>query len=131
MTRKAGQTVSTSNNLCSTKSTFSLTMRLLKIIITIIGFFGMYIHIDKSYTYWKIGDCHTMFETVKSTGISLLPELLLFTILITFFNFMVERKLEKRKQSKEFFWLFILLFTLFTVIIIYHAYNAYDKFNCN
>lgn len=106
-------------------------MRFLKIIISIIGFFGFYIHIERSFNFWKIADCQSMFETVKSTGISLLPELLLFIIVITIFNFIIERKIEKRKQSKEFFWLFILQFTLLVAAIIYHAFKAYDKFNCN
>jgi hypothetical protein len=115
----------------ASQSTFSSTMRFLKIIISIIGFFGFYIHIERSFYFWKIPDCKTMFETVKSTGISLLPELLLFIIAITIFNFIIERKLEKRKQSKEFFWLFILQFTLLVGAIIYHAFKAYDKFKCN
>jgi hypothetical protein len=106
-------------------------MRFLKIIINIIGVFAMYIHIDMSYAYWKVGDCHFMFETVKRTGISLLPEFLLFIISITFFNFIAERKLEKRKQSKEFVWLLILQFAVLLTVTLYHAYKAYYKFNCN
>ncbi|MFN7045489.1 MAG: hypothetical protein ACK4M1_09855 [Flavobacterium sp.] len=106
-------------------------MRFLKIIINIIATFGMYIHIDMCYTYWKIGDCHKMFEIVKNTGISLLPETIIFIISITFLNFIIERKLEKRKNSKEFIWLFILQFITVSLIIIYNAYKAYISWVCN
>ena len=106
-------------------------MRFLKIIINIIAIFGMYIHIDMCYTYWKIGDCHKMFEIVKNTGISLLPETIIFTISITFFNYIIESKFEKRKNSKEFIWLFIIQFISVSMIIIIKAYKAYISWVCN
>jgi|GEM_PF-1867961 hypothetical protein len=106
-------------------------MRFLKIIINIVAIFGMYIHIDMCYTYWKIGDCHKMFEIVKNTGISLLPETIIFIISITFFNYIIESKFEKLKNSKEFIWLCILQFILVLMIIIFKAYKAYISWVCN
>ncbi len=105
-------------------------MKILKIVINIIGFLGMLVHIKLSSTLFKVGNCHTIFQTVKNIAISLIPECILFLILITLFNLLFEHTIQKHGKSKEFILLFAVQLSFLSFSILYYANKTYLKFSC-
>jgi uncharacterized membrane protein (DUF373 family) len=54
--------------------------------------------------------------------------LILFNIIITFINYVFERKIEKRKTSYEFTWLLLIHTIILILAIAYYSNDFYKQF---
>jgi hypothetical protein len=103
-----------------------IIFRLVKFALNGIGLYIMsFVSSIVTTIVYRYPDC----EFVRIKMLENIGEALLIYVpyvgIMTGINFLIERKIEKRPQSKEFVWLFYISLLVLTIALTYNSYNLY------
>lgn len=73
----------------------------------------------------RFPDCENVMKLIWNIIAEIIQIMLVYLVVITGINYIVERKVEKKQFSKEFLLIFFINFLLIMLVVIYYSYDFF------
>jgi hypothetical protein len=112
--------------IVSMMETLKVVSRILKYIVNVVGlYFAIIIALLQTTLVYRYPDCEVVRIKISENVGELLLYYIPYVLIISGMNWFVGRKLEQRKDSREFRFLFYANVLVLVVVMIYTSYDFY------